>query len=159
MKALLKSGDTYKGKGPKTAFGFYEACAQLEIDEYQNYDKAFGALTEAYHCLDKVRDQIRLDALKKNIEYIKEYVDIQPYNENSTVAAIDRCKEFLNSGSLIMVRKGDVYGFIIEHFSSNNQIKPAYAMMKDMKAKIPNANVAYYIKSKQRQITWLKFSF
>jgi intraflagellar transport protein 140 len=37
-----------QGKAPQLLGGFYEACAQVEIDEYQNYDKAMGALTEAY---------------------------------------------------------------------------------------------------------------
>ena len=37
-----------QGKSPHLLGGFYEACAQVEIDEYQNYDKAMGALTEAY---------------------------------------------------------------------------------------------------------------
>ena len=36
-----------KGKAPKLLGGYDEACAQVEIDEYQNYDKALGALTEA----------------------------------------------------------------------------------------------------------------
>ena len=79
-----------------------------------------GALTEAYRCLEKAGDQMRLDELKE-------------------------LKEFLNSGSFIMVRNGDVYGFMIEHFANNNQFKPAYTMIEDMKNKIPNVNVAYYI--------------
>ena len=29
---------------------------KVEIDEYQNYEKALGALTEAARCLGKVRD-------------------------------------------------------------------------------------------------------
>ena len=43
-----------KGKAPQLLAGFYEACAQVEIDEYQNYDKALGALTEAFRCLETV---------------------------------------------------------------------------------------------------------
>ena len=88
---------------------------------------------------------MRLDELKDNRENIKEFVDIQAQYENSAAAAIDRCKEFLNSGSFIMVRNGDVYGFMIEHFANNNQFKRAYTMIEDMKNKIPNVNVAYYI--------------
>ena len=34
---------------------------------------------------------------------------------------------------------------MIEHFAKNNQFKPAYAMIEDMKNKILNVNVAYYI--------------
>ena len=34
---------------------------QVEIDEYQNYDKAHGALTEAYKCLSKAKAKSPLD--------------------------------------------------------------------------------------------------
>jgi intraflagellar transport protein 140 len=33
----------------------------VEIDEYQNYDKAHGALTEAYKCLSKAKAKSPLD--------------------------------------------------------------------------------------------------
>lgn len=33
----------------------------MEIDEYQNYDKAHGALTEAHKCLSKAKAQSPLD--------------------------------------------------------------------------------------------------
>lgn len=33
----------------------------MEIDEYQNYDKAHGALTEAYKCLSKAKAKSPLD--------------------------------------------------------------------------------------------------
>lgn len=33
----------------------------MEVDEYQNYDKAHGALTEAYKCLSKAKARSPLD--------------------------------------------------------------------------------------------------
>lgn len=33
----------------------------MEIDEYQNYDKAHGALTEAYKCLSRAKAKSPLD--------------------------------------------------------------------------------------------------
>lgn len=33
----------------------------MEINEYQNYDKAHGALTEAYKCLSKAKTKSPLD--------------------------------------------------------------------------------------------------
>ena len=44
-----------KGKAQESLSSFYDACAQVEIDEYQNYEKAFGALNEAHKCLTKAR--------------------------------------------------------------------------------------------------------
>lgn len=37
------------------------SSAQVEIDEYQNYEKAHGALTEAYKCLSKAKANSPLD--------------------------------------------------------------------------------------------------
>ncbi|KAM5227325.1 intraflagellar transport protein 140 homolog [Ctenodactylus gundi] len=50
-----------KGRALDLLAGFYDACAQVEIDEYQNYDKAHGALTEAYKCLSKAKAKSPLD--------------------------------------------------------------------------------------------------
>ena len=75
----------------------------------------------------------------------KEFVNIQAQYESNTSAAIERCREFLGSGKFLMVRKGDVYGFMIEHYAKNNQFKPAYSLLDDMRNKIPNVNVAYYV--------------
>ena len=32
---------------------FYQACAQVEIDEYRDYDKAAGALKEAHKYIQR----------------------------------------------------------------------------------------------------------
>ena len=53
---------------------------QVEIDEYQNYDKALGALGEAYKCLSKAKmaDEImqeeKLSQLKTKMALIKKFV-------------------------------------------------------------------------------------
>ena len=59
---------------------FYFACFQVEIDEYQNYDKALGALSEAFKCLSKAKmkntsqQEDRLAALKQRITLVKKFV-------------------------------------------------------------------------------------
>ncbi|XP_059548609.1 intraflagellar transport protein 140 homolog isoform X2 [Myotis daubentonii] len=50
-----------KGRALDLLASFYDACAQVEINEYQNYDKAHGALTEAYKCLSKAKTKSPLD--------------------------------------------------------------------------------------------------
>ena len=53
---------------------------QVEIDEYQNYDKALGAMAEAYKCLSKAKmknqslQEERLADLKHRINLIKKFV-------------------------------------------------------------------------------------
>ena len=53
---------------------------KVEIDEYQNYDKAMGALNEALKCLTKARmkneslQEEKLGGLKNKIVLIKKFV-------------------------------------------------------------------------------------
>ena len=136
-----------KGKAPQLLAGFYEACAQVEIDEYQNYDKALGALTEAFRCLEKAGGDkdVRMKEIQRNVMDIRDFVSIQSQYESNATAAMERCRELLNSGQFSMVRRGDVYGFMIEHYAKNNQFKPALALVEDMRNKIANVNIAYYV--------------
>ena len=52
----------------------------MEIDEYQNYDKALGALTEAYKCMAKAKTKNPTDqeekvaVLKQRIGFLKKFV-------------------------------------------------------------------------------------
>ena len=53
---------------------------KVEIDEYQNYDKAMGALNEAVKCLTKARmkneslQEEKLSGLKNKMALIKKFV-------------------------------------------------------------------------------------
>ena len=52
----------------------------MEIDEYQNYDKALGAINEAYKCMAKAKmknqslQEEKLAELKQKIMLIKKFV-------------------------------------------------------------------------------------
>lgn len=54
--------------------------SKVEIDEYQNYDKALGALTEAYKCMAKAKTKNATDQeekvaqLKQRIGFLKKFV-------------------------------------------------------------------------------------
>lgn len=52
---------------------------QVEIDEYQNYDKALGALGEAYKCMSKAKfddsmvQEEKLGSIKHKMSLIKRF--------------------------------------------------------------------------------------
>lgn len=58
---------------------------QVEIDEYQNYDKAHGALTEAYKCLSKAKAKSPLDQetklaqLQSKMTLVKRFIQARRY--------------------------------------------------------------------------------
>ena len=62
-----------------------EIYKQVEIDEYQNYEKAVGALTEAFKCLtkSKIEDneekENKLTSLKTKIALVKKFVSTRRY--------------------------------------------------------------------------------
>lgn len=59
--------------------------AQVEIDDFQNYEKALHALTEAYKCISKAKDssagkqEARLADLQHKITLIKKFVQARGY--------------------------------------------------------------------------------
>lgn len=65
---------------------FYEACAQVEIDEFQDYDKAMSALAEAYKCLTRgnVEDTIKAEEMVNNLKIkltiIRKFIEAKEYN-------------------------------------------------------------------------------
>jgi intraflagellar transport protein 140 len=68
-----------KAKAPASLALFYEACSQVEIDEYQNYDKALGALREAQRHMVKARANERdprLVALTSRIQNIERFLQV-----------------------------------------------------------------------------------
>jgi intraflagellar transport protein 140 len=83
MKNII--GFYTKGRALDALASFYDACAQVEIDEYQNYDKALGALGEAFKCLSKAKmtdealQEERLGQLKNKITLIKKFVNARRY--------------------------------------------------------------------------------
>ena len=70
-----------KAKSMESLASFYEACAQVEIDEFQDYDKAISALAEAYKCLtrggvdDSVKVEEMINNLKIKLTMIKKFLE------------------------------------------------------------------------------------
>jgi intraflagellar transport protein 140 len=54
MKNII--GFYTKGRAFETLANFYDTCAKAEIEEYQDYDRAQGALNEALIVLNKIKD-------------------------------------------------------------------------------------------------------
>ncbi|XP_013414894.1 intraflagellar transport protein 140 homolog [Lingula anatina] len=150
MKNII--GFYTKGRALDLLAGFYDACAQVEIDEYQNYDKALGALNEAYKCMAKAKmknqslQEEKLAAFKQRINLIKKFVQARRVYDEDPDEAVKQCQVLLEDPDLdSAVRMGDVYGFTIEHYARKEKWKAAYSTMEEMRNKIPTVNMAYYV--------------
>ena len=53
-----------KAKSFESLANFYDACAQVEIDEYRDYEKALGAMKEAMRQLEKATSDSKEMKLK-----------------------------------------------------------------------------------------------
>ncbi|XP_047485121.1 intraflagellar transport protein 140 homolog [Penaeus chinensis] len=135
--------------------GFYDACAQVEIDEYQNYEKAAGALSEAYKILTNSNDhqsQERLPSVQYKLEKVKQYIGIRRMFPAEGETGIRELQDMLLDPNIeAAVRQGDIYATIIEYYVSNNNFKSAVSSLQDMKNRLPKANPSYYIDAQALQ--------
>lgn len=148
-----------KGRAMESLASFYDACAQVEIDEYQNYDKALGALSEAYKCMAKAKTKNATDQeekvaqLKQRIGFLKKFVQARRTYEENPEEAIKQCHVLLEEPDLeTAVRVGDVYGVIIEHYARELNYTKAFSVMEEMRQRVPNINMAYYVNMKTIEV-------
>lgn len=131
---------------------FYQACADVEIDEYQNYEKALGALSECVNSLQKHGNALELAdktaAVLRNMELIRKFVECQQNYPDHPTEAMQVCRGLLQEAEInAAVRKGDIYGFMIEHFAKTQDYRGAQQMIEELRRSIPNVNLAYYVNS------------
>lgn len=141
-----------KGRAPDLLAGFYEACAQVEIDDYQNYEKALDALTEAFKCLSKSKDsstgqqEVRLADLQHRVTLIKKFVHARQLYTEDAAEAVRLCESLLEEPELDpAVRIGDAFGFLVEHHCQQGNFQEAYRKLEELQKLLPSQNIRYYI--------------
>ncbi|XP_024408937.2 intraflagellar transport protein 140 homolog isoform X2 [Desmodus rotundus] len=141
-----------KGRALDLLAGFYDACAQVEINEYQNYDKAHGALTEAYKCLSKAKAKSPLDQetklaqLQSKMTLVKRFIQARRTYGEDPKESVKQCELLLEEPDLdSAVRLGDVCGFLVEHYLRTEEFQMAYKYLEEMRRRLPAAKVSYYV--------------
>ncbi|XP_073219058.1 intraflagellar transport protein 140 homolog isoform X5 [Lepidochelys kempii] len=147
-----------KGKALDLLAGFYDACAQVEIDEYQNYEKAQGALTEAFKCLSKaktrspVEQESKLALLQSKMALVKRFIQARRVYSEDPKEAIRQCELLLDEPDLdSTIRLGDVLGFLVEHYLQVEDFQMAYRYLEEMRKRIPCVNLTYYVNERTIQ--------
>ncbi|NXH98407.1 IF140 protein, partial [Pachycephala philippinensis] len=141
-----------KGGALDLLAGFYDACAQVEIDEYQNYEKAHRALTEAYKCLSKakarspVEQESNLSHLQSRMSLMKRFIHAQRVYPEDTEEAVRQCELLLAEQDFDdAIRHGDVLGFLVQHYAQVEEFHTAYRYLEEMQKRIPASNLSYYV--------------
>ncbi|XP_069684990.1 intraflagellar transport protein 140 homolog [Periplaneta americana] len=148
-----------KGRAPALLANFYVACAQVEVDVYQNYEKALGALGEASRCMAKVtspRDPVQhqriLDTLNTRMTLVKRFVDIRRFAERGDrETALSQCRQLLQHSSDLDaagVRVGDVYALMVDSLMAGGDFRGAHQLLEEFRrAAGSGVNLAYYLSS------------
>ena len=115
---------------------FYDACAQMEIDEYRDYEKALGAMRESVKHPAKSKapeSPARTDALRARTRlrgaasWREKVLGADPVaararRRESSFATRTRARASDEGGN---VGAGDVYAMLIEHAFGNEGTRPA----------------------------------
>ncbi|CAH1389189.1 unnamed protein product [Nezara viridula] len=136
-----------KGKAPQLLANFYIACAQVEVDEYSNYNKALGALNEAAKTLTNIDHHSNLkEAISRKIALVNKFLDAKRLFERSeSDAAMDICRMLVAEADGDLVKKGDVFALMVENYVREGDLASAKALVNQLKVSHPNENVVFYI--------------
>lgn len=136
---LMKTIITFysKAKAYEQLSGFYDACAQVEIDEYRDYAKALGAMREALKQLNKsdcVNKEDKIEMLQKRINIIEEFVEARNLTKSDPDAMERLCVQLLDYPEVeAAIRIGDVYAQLIENSYEKGDMQSAYSYLQGMK--------------------------
>ena len=128
-----------KAKAYEQLSGFYDACAQFEIDEYRAYDKALAALNEAERFLSKGKNipaqtkQEKLQALQQRIVHVDQFAAAQKCIKTDPDEAVRVCTQLLQERDIDRaIRCGDVFALLIEFHYENKNFREAHSLILQM---------------------------
>ncbi|XP_071443964.1 intraflagellar transport protein 140 homolog [Hetaerina americana] len=148
-----------KGRAQHLLASFYMACAEVEIDEFQNYEKALSALEEAKVCLTRTiskgsnvnSEEVRRkgEEIERRTRLVRHFVEIQRQYKQDPEGAIQRCQILLEEWQVSgedAVRRGDVYAFVAEHYSREKNEEEVLRLLREMREVLPTGtSLTYYV--------------
>ena len=140
MKAIITFYT--KAKAFEQLAGFYDSCAQVEIDDYRDYEKAIGALRESLKHLAKAGTRQAEDMAshtERRIAMIEKFVQARKLAAKDPDTMVAICEALLQEPNLEdAVRSGDCLAMLVEHFFSRGKLREAYGFIQEMeRRKVP----------------------
>lgn len=127
-----------KARAYEPLAAFYEAYAQMEIDEFRDYEKALNSLRESRQQLDKAENMMdracRITALESRILIVSDFVEARQCEKTDPQKMAKMCTSMLNMpGTETAIRIGDVYALLVEyHFRAAN-MQEAFDLVQQMR--------------------------
>ena len=128
-----------KAKAPDKLARFYEAAAQVEIDEYQEYQKGYDLLQKAKTLFEKIdnvknKDQI-LHNMDKKIDWINKYLNAIELSKSEPKKGLQICVELLRAkGIENCLRPDDIYIVMVQCYVAQGNYKNAHKILEDLKS-------------------------
>lgn len=128
-----------KAQAPDKLGKFYEATAQVEIDEYQNYQKGLELLRDGLELVnnaDSVKDKNKVITLiQKKIQLIEMYLDAQSTVQTDPKHTMQVAVELARNQLLKNVmRLEDVYILMVQANVALGNFKNAHMILEDLRA-------------------------
>lgn len=128
----------YKKAGaPDKLARFYEASAQVEIDEYQEYQKGLDLIRKANDLANgiefKGKEQMQ-ETLMTKIRWIEMYLDASSNIQKDTKRALSICVELLRAkGIENCLRPDDIYIVMVQCYVAHGNYQNAYKILEDLR--------------------------
>uniref|UniRef100_K3W6X2 Uncharacterized protein n=1 Tax=Globisporangium ultimum (strain ATCC 200006 / CBS 805.95 / DAOM BR144) TaxID=431595 RepID=K3W6X2_GLOUD len=127
--------------------GFYSACAQVEIEEYRDYEKAIGAVHEAVKVLSKSRSEQKdkmVQAFESQIQLMEQFVIARQQMKQNPIEMVEIVARLLEEPRIEeAIRVGDAYAMLIEAYYSQGDMANSLELMETMKRR--NLMVKSYV--------------
>ncbi|KAJ3415634.1 hypothetical protein HDV05_004510 [Chytridiales sp. JEL 0842] len=141
---------TNQARAYESLASFYEACSHVEIDEYQSYDKALGALREAVKCYTKCKDssnaEEKLKVVSERIHHIETFVSARALAKTDPPEMFRICDRLLQEYDIERaVRTGDIFALMIESHYANGNLAKAKDLLHLMQTRVSASNLDYYL--------------
>ena len=128
-----------KAKALEQLSAFFDACAQVEIDDYRDYEKALAALKESHEWLTKARvagKETKAQQLGMRVQHVQNFVSARKMVKTEPETTIKMCFELLDQPEVEnALRVGDVYALMVEWFYSQGQMQQGYELIQKMVAR------------------------
>uniref|UniRef100_A0A914H1B1 Intraflagellar transport protein 140 n=1 Tax=Globodera rostochiensis TaxID=31243 RepID=A0A914H1B1_GLORO len=139
---------------------FYESCAQVEIDEFHDYEKAAAAYGEALKCLTKKLDEEdgkdkrylleRREKLRQTLDLIAHFNEIKGLYETDPGESIRQLDELVEkTGINEHIRLGDIYALMVAHNFKRENYRKAWQLIEHCEQRLkPRVDMRRFLQRK-----------
>ena len=135
MKAIIQFYT--KAQAFEQLAGFYDSCAQVEIDDYRDYEKAIGALKEATKYLAKTVDSRNAKefstVIEQRIGLIERFVLARKAMQRDPETMVELCVALLAEPMLEdAIRTGDCLAMLVDYYHAQGNLREAFTYVREM---------------------------